>query len=289
MTIMTNGGCGDLDGAGRADMGQRDLIERVKLVLGRDDRVLGVWLVGSHARGTNDRFSDVDLWVVVNAAAVDRFCDDWPAICDEIAPTVFRRRVGDRPIFNQITPDWLRFDVSVGTPEALAGRTRSTVTPLHDPNGLSARLGEPGPPKQPDPGRVASISREFLRVLGLLPVVVGREEFVVGESGAGLLRSMLIDLMLEDVAVEDRGGALHLNQLLPPDRRQVLTDLPPLQATRESVIAGHVACAAAFLPLARDLHRRCGLEWPQELEDAARRHLQRAGLSHISGLTCRTY
>jgi hypothetical protein len=42
------------------------------------------------------------------------------------------------------------------------------------------------------------------------------------------------------------------------------------------VIARHVACAAAFLPLAKDLHRRCGLDWPQELEDAARRHLRKA-------------
>lgn len=196
-----------------ADMGQGDLIERVKHVLSQDARVLGLWLVGSYARGTNDRFSDVDLWVVVDATDVDGFCDDWPRICGEIAPTVLQRRVGDRPIFNQITPDWLRFDLSVGTPEAIVGRTRSTVSPLYDPNGLSAGLREPGPLKLPDPGRVGSITREFLRVLGLLPVVIGRGEFVVGQSGVGLLRSMLIDVMLEEVAVEDRGGALHLNQL----------------------------------------------------------------------------
>jgi len=121
----------------------------------------------------------------------------------------------------------------VTTPNAILSRTRSTVSPLYDPQGLTAGLREQDSPKQPDPDRVASISREFLRVLGLLPVVVGREEFVVGQSGAGLLRSMLIDLMLEDVAVEDRGGALHLNLLLPAERRQNLADLPPLQATRE--------------------------------------------------------
>ncbi len=42
------------------------------------------------------------------------------------------------------------------------------------------------------------------------------------------------------------------------------------------VIAGHVARAAAFLPLARNLHSRCGLDWPYALEDAARRHLNMA-------------
>lgn len=202
---MTNDACAGRFGPDVADLGQSDLIERVRQVLSEDRRVLGVWLVGSYARGTNDRFSDVDLWVVVDAADVDGFCVDWPRICEQIAPTVFQRRVGDRPIFNQITPEWLRFDMSVGTPEAIAGRTRSTVSPLYDPKGLSAGLREPGPLKKPDPDRVGSISREFLRVLGLLPTVVGREEFVVGQSGVGLLRSMLIDLMLEEVAVEERG------------------------------------------------------------------------------------
>lgn len=249
-----------------------DLIERAKHVLSQDDRVLGVWLVGSYGRGTDDPFSDIDLWVVVKPDDVESFCDDWPKISDEIAPTVFRRPIGRR-IFNHITPDWLRFDVSVGTPDAIGNRTRSTAMPLYDPDGLSADLGEPGAPKQPDPGRVEAITLEFLRVLGLLPVAIGREEFLVGESGAGLLRGMLIDLMLEDVAVEDRGGALHLNRLLPADRQQILTDLPPLDATRESVIAANVACATAFLPLARALHDRCALPWPQALETAARRHL----------------
>lgn len=274
MIIMTEGSCDDASRAGGvADLGQSELIEYVKKVLSRDDRVLGVWLVGSYAAGTYDRFSDVDLLVVVDPGDLPGFCTDWPRICAEIAPTVFQRQIGDLPIFNQITPDWLRFDVSVGTTEELRGRTRSNVSPVLDPKGLSAKLGDPGPPKEPDPTRVSSISWEFLRVLGLLPVVIGREEFVVGVSGAGLLRSMLIDLMLEDVAVEDRGGALHLNRLLPPNRLRILTDLPPLESTRESVIAGHLACAAAFLPLARDLHQRCGLPWPQEFEDAASRHL----------------
>jgi predicted nucleotidyltransferase len=252
---------------------QDALIEQATRVLSLDRRVIGVWLAGSYGRGTQDAFSDVDLWVVVTAAEVDGFCRDWPSIAEEIAPTVLHQQVGDKPVFTQVTPDWLRFDVTIATPSDVPGRSRTTVRPLYDPTGLSGRLADPRPPLQPDPDRVRSLGREFLRVLGLLPVAMGREEYVVGQSGAQLLRSMLISLMLEDVAVEDRGGALHLNTLLPADRRQILADLPPLMATRESVIATHVACAAAFLPLARELHQRCGIDWPQELEDAARRHL----------------
>ncbi|MFT4163922.1 MAG: hypothetical protein QM650_01610 [Microlunatus sp.] len=149
---------------------------------------------------------------------------------------------------------------------------------MYDPQGLSSRLAEPSPPRPPNPERIASVTVEFLRVLGLLPVVIGREEFVVGQSGVDLLRAILIDLMLEEVKVEDRGGSLHLNRLLSPERQRILTDLPPVQATCESVIAGHIACASAFLPLSRSLHNTCGLDWPQVLEDAMQRHL-RARLS----------
>ena len=114
-----------------------------------------------------------------------------------------------------------------------------------------------------------------MRVLGLLPVVVGREEYVVAEMGAGLALNLLVDLMLEDVAVEDRGGAMYLNRLLPFRRQQSLMALPPIAANRESVINAHLACAELFLPLARDLHARCGLQWPQALEAALRRHLDK--------------
>ena len=49
-------------------------------------------------------------------------------------------------------------------------------------------------------------------------------------SGAGLLRGLVVQLFLEDVAVEDRGGALHLNALRPEDledalRRHLVTEL----------------------------------------------------------------
>ncbi|WP_229670619.1 hypothetical protein [Microlunatus endophyticus] len=122
---------------------------------------------------------------------------------------------------------------------------------------------------------MASLTQEFFRVLGLLPVVVGRGEYYVAVKGAGMALTMLGDLMLEDVAVEDRGGAMHLTRLLPADRCQTLMDLPAIEATRESVIDAHLACAAAFVPLARDLYRRCELEWPAAMEDALRRHLDK--------------
>jgi predicted nucleotidyltransferase len=250
------------------------LISSISKVLQDDPRVLAAWLSGSHGRGTADRYSDVDVWLVVSADDVAGFIEDWPELSDRITPTVLRQQVRGGPVFNAVTPGWLRFDVAIGTPEDVPNRSRSTLAPLFDRAGLTEQLKAVGDALPPDPGRVTGLTTEFLRVLGLLPVVLGRAEYVVAASGTGLLRQLLIQLMLEDVEIEDRGGALRLRGLLPPEQLRELTALPPIEATRATALAGHLACARAFLPLARELHDRCGLPWPRELEEALRRHLR---------------
>jgi hypothetical protein len=250
------------------------LISGISQVLQDEPRVLAAWVGGSRGRGAADRYSDVDIWLVVSADDVAGFIEDWPEMSDRITPTVLRQQVRGGPVFNAVTPDWLRFDVAIGTPEDVPKRSRSTLTPLFDRAGLTEQLKAVGDPLPPDPGRVTGLTTEFMRVLGLLPVVLGRAEYVVAVSGVSLLRQMLVQLMLEDVAVEDRGGVLRLRGLLPPERLRQLTELPPLEATREAALAGHLACARAFLPLARDLHDRCDRPWPKELEEALRRHLR---------------
>lgn len=250
-----------------------DLLARITAVLDGDPRVLAAWLVGSRARGAEDRFSDVDIWLVVSEEDKAGFVEDWPKTSELVSPSVLRQRVFGST-FAHITPEWQRWDVSIAVPDDVPRRTRSTVKPLFDRAGLNGRLRPPGEPLRPDPAKVTSLTTEFLRVLGLLPVVLGREEYVVGASGAGLLRQMVIQLFLEDVAVEDRGGALHLRTLLPAERLRQLAELPPLEASREGVLEAHLACARLFLPEARRLADRIGAEWPAPLEAALRRRLE---------------
>lgn len=246
--------------------------DRVAEVLEADPRVLAAWLVGSHARGTADRHSDVDLWLVVAPESKEAFLADWPELSELVAHSVLRQRVFGST-FLHITADWQRWDVSIGDPDDVSRRTRGTVKPLFDRAGLRDRLAPPGAPLPPDPAEIKALTTEFLRVMGLLPVVLGRREHVVGVSGAGLLRGLIIQLFLEDVAVEDRGGALHLNALLPEDRLRQLAELPAPDADHDSVLRAHLACAGLFLPAARDLAARSGAQWPTELEDALRRRL----------------
>jgi predicted nucleotidyltransferase len=256
-------------------MSREELIQRIIDVLQADDRVRATWLSGSLGRGAGDRYSDVDLVAIVAEENRAGFVAEWDGIVAAIASVVLANRLSFRSstVFNQVTADWLRFDVSVITPASLDRYTASTVRPLFDKDDLYSRLRQKGEPLAPSGPRIQGLTKEFMRILGLLPVVLGREEYAVGASGSGLIRMLLIQLMTEDVAVEDRGGALHLRGLLPDAQLAAIDELPPILATRESAIAVHMAVARLFLPLARDLSKRTGTPWPDALESALRAHL----------------
>lgn len=108
-----------------------------------------------------------------------------------------------------------------------------------------------------------------LGMFGRVTMITSRQPTDARSCHAELAVRRAVESAVSDESTTRR--ALH--PLLPAHGQQILTDLPSLEATRESVITAHLACASAFLPLARELHGQCGLDWPQELDDAVRRHL----------------
>lgn len=262
----------------RADARRADLLGWVTEQLRRDQRVRGLWITGSTARGTADAFSDLDLVAVVNdgGSPAGAFLDAWLTAVRQAMPLVYHQVLDFGPtlVVNHIVgDDWLRFDLLVGPPGVLRGRSRRTAKLVFDHDGLDDTLPAEGAVTSPSADVVAKVVPEFLRVAALLPVALGREDYVVAASGSMLLRTMLIQLMVESVEVEDRGGALHLSTLLAPEHYRTLEALPPIAATRESAIDFQRSCLDAFLPLAQDLCRRTEVTWPDEFATAVRRRL----------------
>ena len=191
---------------------------------------------GSLARGDSDRYSDLDLaFVVDDVAAVDA-----AAIIGVATRTVLLRKLPFGVV--AITPDWLRVDVVVTTADT------TPAAPAPDPR---------------------SLVEEFLRVLGLLPVVIGRGEWIVASDGAWLLRALLVQLLLIENGETSVTGVKRLNDKLTDDQRALVEGLPPIAATREAAIAAHRAAAEIFLPHAQALVA----EWPTEFEEATRSYL----------------
>lgn len=254
-------------------MGQQELVAEIANRLRADADLRALFLAGSLGRGDGDRFSDVDLVAVVEPEARGRFASRWCSTLNEITPVVFWHSPrGISNLVSAVTQDWLRCDLFMLAPGGLGGRAKSTVTPLIDPNDLYATLPDNLPPSAPNPERFQALVGEFLRILGLLPVVLGRGEYVTAAQGAGMLRDILIELMLEDAALPERHGALHLGRLLPAEDLACLAALPPARPDGPDVEA-HLATARAFIPRAQRMARDLGLAWPEAFATATAQHL----------------
>ena len=103
----------------------------------------------------------------------------------------------------------------------------------------------------------------------------GREEYLNGVLGLFHLRNLLVELLIAETAVPDRGGVLHLNRLITDAQKALLRDLPPPIPERRALIDAHVAYAQAYMPLAKARATHLGLTWPQAFEDATWRKLER--------------
>ncbi|MEM7523107.1 MAG: aminoglycoside 6-adenylyltransferase [Pseudomonadota bacterium] len=242
--------------------------------LSGDQDLRALFLGGSFGRELADAFSDIDLVAIVDENDHAAFAGRWRDVLEGLTTVVFwAERRGAQILINAVAEDWLRCDMYIVPLGGFTGRAQSTVKPLLDREGLYATLPATLPPYQPSPAKIRWQINEFIRIIGLLPVVLGRGELLTAVDGAGLTRGLFTDLMLEEVTEPDRGGALHLSRLLPAEDMALLMSLPPPTPDRDQVIAAHMALAHAFFPRARRLAAAVGVEWPEAFEAAARKRL----------------
>lgn len=251
------------------------LIARATAHAEADGRVRALFLGGSLGRGGGDAFSDIDLIAVVAPADHRAFAEGARAWVEAITPIVhWHVPHPPLPLFCAITPGWERLDLTVTVPGMITG-TQATLKPLLDHDAVHAALPASAPSRRdPDPRKVEAMVREFLRVLGLLPMVRGRGELVVGITGAGLLRQHGIALLVEAQGFHPPPGALSLSRVLPPEDLALVEALPLPGASPDSVVETSLAWAGAVLPRARALCDRIGAPWPEPFEAATRAHLK---------------
>src|SRR5690606_21479177 len=206
-----------------------ELVDRVAEVVAQAPEVRALLLAGSIGRGVADPYSDVDFLVVMDdAEGVAGFAERWPHRRQAVGDLLQKARLdfGSTVLFNQITTDWIRFDLFVVPESSLGRRSQNTVKPVFDRGGVHGRLPPTLDPLQPSVEVAQRLVPEFFRVLALVTVVLGREDHVVGASGSGLLRTMLIQALTELTAVEDRGGALHLKSMMAPEHYELVAEVP---------------------------------------------------------------
>ena len=254
---------------------QRALTDAIHRVLAQDAEVEAAWLAGSLGAGRGDAFSDVDVLVLAAHGKVgdvaSRHARNVAAIA---APALVMPLYGSR-VLSVITVDWQRFDLTFIEADDLVRYDPGQLANLFD-RTMRVLPARPAAVYQTPPPQLLKLVNEFLRVLGLSVVAMGREEYLLGLRGVDLLRQMTIEVMLEenDIGPLERGGALHLNPMLTAAQRGELATLAPVAASRDGVLVASMALAAMFLPRAARLGARVGMQWPEAFEQATRRHLQ---------------
>ena len=216
------------------DSPQLHFIEAACAVLGRDPRVMSVWVGGSIADGTADRWSDVDLRLAVDeadlAAVVDAMPDTLAAIRAVLGWLGRPVRGGHLVVVTFEGP--LRADLEIATPAALRGPRHEAVAPLIDPHGQVAEFaGASLMPRLLTPAEL--IEREAARI----PAELGRLQRAIEDGSiltatqaqATLLESaQRLLLLLRDPRAAGLAGPKHAAEVLTAADVESLLD--PLRA-----------------------------------------------------------
>jgi len=123
--------------------------------------------------------------------------------------------------------------------------------------------------------QVDFVVSEFIRVLGLLPVVVHRGDLVGAVSGSGLLREHLITLLQYELTGQVMTGALSQTTSLSPAATSALLGLPVLRAEESLILDFNRSCWEIFIQFGPRISRQYHAEWPTGLVDAVRSRLAR--------------
>lgn len=257
--------------------GQRALAGRLKAVLAADSRVESIWIGGSFGRGEGDAWSDIDVIAVVEEDDRPHCLAEYAGPRNPLGETVLLSALFSR-IVHGVRPDWERYDILFLTPREFRTYDKAALRPLA-PESLDAPPAAPRPPEpaRPSVEALAGLAQEFLRILGLLPTAVGREEWLSAQEGVGILRKTLIEMMIEanSMSRAQRGGAKRLNPYLTAQQRAAVEAISQPGADRLEIIAANLALARLFLPLAKEALAAAGAPWPEALEAATHRHLKR--------------
>jgi predicted nucleotidyltransferase len=246
-------------------------------MLPEDDRILGVYLIGSYGSGEADRFSDVDVHCVVTDDSLGWFEQNWADVLRTLAgPTVLADRIPGLVGGLGITPDWLHVDLVIHPLASFDRCQYDGVRVLFDRDGTlfpdgdqPRKQGRPGTPYWP-----RQAVNLFFYFLGNLVTVLGRDERIVASQGIGAVRDQLIALMLAERGVRRTGGAKRLNAYLSTEQRAALEAVPAAGTDPADIIAANQHICREFIRRGTALAQRTGEPWPQEFVDATLSHLR---------------
>lgn len=247
----------------------RPLFDRLLAVCEHDDRIRGLWLSGSLAKGTADAGSDLDVLVAVRDGDFEEFIANWRQWLARITPTLLAREMPfGRGCFYSTTTGCERLDVICEPVSDLPSSRFCYRHVIFDRDGLSAFVPAPDPLPGPDFERLRRTVEEFFRVEAITPLMLNqRRDYLLVVQGVQDLQRILYNVFVECNQPQPPMGAKHWSARLTAAQREILTALPVATPDRDSIVRAHSAVVAAMRTAGRAAVVACGGSWPADLDD----------------------
>ncbi len=251
----------------------QDALDRLTTMLRTDPRIRAAWLAGSLGRGGADRYSDIDLHVVLAEADLASFqagVEEWLAAWQ---PLVLCKLLFGKMI-NALTADGVRIDLWLNTENSVslqAGRARV----LHDPTGLiHFDLAPVAPDERAIAAELEAQIKEFWRCIALTPTVLGRDEKIVAFQGLSVEVGLLTNILIAGGRIERDAGVKKLNRFLPEQARVAIEQALALDGlTNASLARAHLALAQIVADHGPAIAASHGFDYPSALESAVLRYV----------------
>lgn len=248
---------------------QTEYLGKMQTALENDRRIQAAWLTGSIGRGNADRYSDIDINLLVDATQLDAFRKDAQQWLNELSPLVLFRWMFNDRMANALTANGLRIDLWLHTDVPTLDESRVKVL-LNRENALQFGATTPAPDSNALKNRLLDQIREFWRCISLTPSVVGRGERLVGVFGLGIEVTILTDVIIGGYGIARDSGVKRLNPFLPDGLRQRLEEAVAMDGlTDNGLLQAHMALAGIMQDEGRKIAERHGFDYPSDVETAA--------------------
>ncbi len=252
-----------------------DYLQALTQKLQAKPAVRAAWLEGSFGRGKADRYSDLDVHLLLAPESAAEFRSGAEAWLNTIRPLVLYKLMFDGRMINALTVDGLRLDVWLYNDASKAIDPAKAQVLFAQPGTLSLDAT----PSAADPAAVAArlegLIQEFWRCISLLPAGVGRSELIIGVFGLGIEINLLSEILLSGYGITRDRGVKHLNEYLPGDSRHQLEAALSMNGLTVAAMAkAHLALARIVQQEGPNIAQRHGFAYPIALERAVLAYVQ---------------
>ena len=241
-----------------------------------DVRVLGTWLEGSFAKGTADRYSDIDIHLLVAEENKETFQHGLESWLSDIQPLVLFKDTFPGQMMTCITTVGLRVDVWLHAGNIIT-LERTKVRVLSAVEGCIQFTEACRDQELKD---VSSVLKqhfnEFWRVLSILPTVLGREERIAGFMGTTFAVMALTEVLIIGSGNQRDRGIKNINAFLPQALREEIENALTMPSIdRESIAKAHLRLTAIMQRYGPDIAEQHGVVYPLALEQAVLNYISR--------------